>query len=465
MTGTPTPTAPPRSGRRRKPLFTGNEYLLRRVFYIQLVTVGIGYLIYAMNRSAFPVGLSSIGNSLGFTAFQVGTLATVFLLGQAIIDVPAGVWNKASRRGVTNRTAVLMFIGTAGAGLASIAFALFAINFPTTVLFRVLFGIAEGLFNVCVYAFAGSVLPARRAFMTTLLGFFFSAGSMIGPVAFSNIISHSASDEGWKTGLLVFGVITVVFGVIMLVVQLTSIRHNLRKTLGSLDTAPGQSEAAVDDLTGEDEPDESFVESLRAIVRRKAMWAGLSIHAVNLIAYWEFSGLLPSIMIDHQNKSVAFVGFLFGTGFGLTSMLSPVLGWIADLFGRRVVVASCSLVNVVCLIVLITVDVHPVITFLLTFLAGVGLNTLYFFGYALAQDGVPLRRVAVATGLAGAIGYLVASAVGPVAGLITQAVGYEISALTLLVVPQIVVALLAMRFLPSIAEWRAKRRSEQEVLG
>ena len=460
MTATPAPAKPPRPARRRKPLFTGNEHLVRRAFYLQLATVGIGYLIYAMNRSAFPVGLSSIGNSLGFTAFQVGTLATVFLLGQALIDVPAGVWNEASRRGVTNRTAVLMFIGTAGSGLSSIAFAVFAMNFPSTVLFRVLFGVAEGLFNVCVYAFAGSVLPSRRGLMTTLLGFFFSAGSMIGPIAFSSVISNSSSDEGWRTGLLIFGAVTIVIGVVLFVIQIASIRYNLKHRTGPVSAPDAESETPQEE---DEAPAESFLESLRAIVRRKAMWAGLSIHAINLIAYWEFSGLLPSIMIDHQHKSVGFVGFLFGTGFGLTSMLSPVLGWIADLFGRRVVVVACATVNVVCLIFLITVDVHPVLTFLLTFLSGVGLNTLYFFGYALAQDGVPLRRVAVATGLAGALGYLVASAVGPVAGLLTEQVGYQTSALALLVIPEVAVVLLAMRFLPGIAQWRAQRSMEEEM--
>ena len=427
--------------------------LRRWIFGTQLGVVGVGYLVYAMNRSAFPIGLSDLGKTLGFSALQIGTLATIFLLGQAVIDVPAGVMNYSrGKPGITHRINTMMLIGTAGAGVASLLLAFLAVNYPLTLAYRVLFGIFEGIFNICVYSFAGSVLPKRRAFLNTVMGFFFAAGSVIGPTAFGQIIASSDGDEGWRIGLGWFGGITVVLAVIMFVIILVT----LRKTQG-----PTQQ---TDTAEEPDPSDASVKAAFRDVVRRIPMWKGLSIHAVNLISYWMFSGLMPTFLKQYQGMSVEFVGLLFGTAFGLTSLVSPLLGLLADKLGRRIVVVVLALVDAVGLYILLMHPPGEVMTFVIVFLIGVGLNTLYFTGYTLAQDGVPNNRVAIATGFAGAVGYLVASGAGPLSGWITGAWGYQAAGIVELVIPQLIVVVLAMMFLPGIREWKKQREMKAGLL-
>ncbi|MBN3801528.1 MFS transporter [Paraburkholderia sp. Ac-20336] len=424
------------------------QRLARSIFLVQLVTVGIGYLIYSMNRSAFPIGLHSIAKSLGFSVQQVGTLATIFLLGQALIDVPAGLWNAGhGKAGVTPRMNALMLIGTAGAGATSMLLAYFAYNYPLTLSYRVLFGVFEGIFNISAYSFAGSVLPQRRAFLNNCLGFFFATGAVIGPTVFSQIIATSDENTGWRLGLSIFGAVTIVLAVVMFIVMALT----LKKMWRDQPAAKAASQA-------KQRNSETTAAAFLDVARRGSMWKGLAIHAVNLISYWEFSGLMPTFLIQYQHKSVGFVGVVFGFGFGLTSLVSPLFGWIADRYGRQVVVATLGIVDAIGLYVLLNHPAGQAMTMVVVFIIGVGLNTLYFMGYTLAQDGVPNHRVAIATGFAGAIGYLVASGAGPVSGWLTGIADYRLAGTIELIGPQIVVAILAIVFLPGIRTWQRMKK-------
>lgn len=65
------------------------------IIWIQLLLLAIGYAFYSANRLSFGVGLKAIAAQLALTPIQVGTLGTIFTLGQALIDIPAGyLWTQ-----------------------------------------------------------------------------------------------------------------------------------------------------------------------------------------------------------------------------------------------------------------------------------------------------------------------------------------------------------------------------------
>jgi putative Mn2+ efflux pump MntP len=63
-----------------------------KLYWRQFILLGIGMVAYTICRAGFPVGLAAMGKQFQWTAFEVGILSTIFLLGQAIIDIPAGYW-------------------------------------------------------------------------------------------------------------------------------------------------------------------------------------------------------------------------------------------------------------------------------------------------------------------------------------------------------------------------------------
>src|SRR5579875_239918 len=68
------------------------ENVSDRPYWWQFLWIGLGMVVYTSCRVGFPVGLNAMGKDLHFSAFQASVLGTMFLLGQAIIDIPAGYW-------------------------------------------------------------------------------------------------------------------------------------------------------------------------------------------------------------------------------------------------------------------------------------------------------------------------------------------------------------------------------------
>lgn len=130
-------------------------------------------IAYTVCRAGFPVGLAAMGKQFQWTAFEVGILSTIFLLGQAIIDIPAGSWaDSLGRKRV-------IFVGLFGLGLFS-ALVTLATGFWSAFAFRVLFGIMEGIYNVAQFAVAGSILPGQRALVNGMTQFLYGIGNFGG---------------------------------------------------------------------------------------------------------------------------------------------------------------------------------------------------------------------------------------------------------------------------------------------
>jgi MFS family permease len=422
------------------------------LFLVQFLAVGLGYLLYTFNRTAFPIGLKNISVSLGFSVIEMSTLGTIFLVGQAIIGIPAGFWNNTNgRRGITYRTNMIMLIGTVGTGVMSLVLSYLALNFPLTLTYRILFGIFEGMFNISVYSFAGSALPERRAFVNMCLGFFYAAGAMLGPWVFSQILAAAPADSGWRFGLSVFGTVSIVIGVVIFS-AMTILLYRTRSS-ASMQTVQQES----------DLPSESVTEVLKDVFSRKSLWKGLAIHALNLFTMWDFIGGMPSIMAQHQHRDVLFIGAVFGLGFGLTSAVSPVFGLLADRFGRRLVVLTLGTADIVALYLLIFHPMGQWVTTLLAFVVGVGVNSVYFMGYTLAQDGVPNYRVPIATGIAGATGYLIAGFAGPIHGWVSTVTSWQTACVVIMIIPQVLAVAAALAFLPGIAKWKQLHREGKAI--
>ena len=92
-----------------------NPIKMPKVLWFQLFLLALGYAFYSANRLSFGVGLKAVAASLSLTAVQLGTIGTIFTLGQALIDIPAGYL--ADRFG---RKRMLIF-GMVGLGCMTLA--------------------------------------------------------------------------------------------------------------------------------------------------------------------------------------------------------------------------------------------------------------------------------------------------------------------------------------------------------
>jgi MFS family permease len=399
--------------------------ILTRAVLLQLLILGGGYFFYALNRFAFPVGLKDIGLTYAFTSMQISALGTVFLLGQGIIDIPTGYMaDHLNRR-------FLFFISMLCIGLTVICFTMFTNGFASAVFWRVIFGMAEGTFNICLFALAGILLPKRRAFLNNLMGAFFAAGGFIGPILFGQL---NAGSGQWQLPLQIFAVATMAYAFVMLFTLRVRDKDIPAIAFHKTKTPEG----------------ETFLGALIGLVKLPAMWKAMSIYIFNIITHWGYAGVGAYMLTKVKGVDTIFAGGVIATAFGISPLVSPFLGYTADKLGRKWIIVVLSLIIAASVWVLFASDVtYRPYLLIAAFLSGVGINTIYWLGYTVVQDAVPPLYIGFATGLTGGCGYFLASFSGWALGIVTQHFGHLTAVYGILMGCEILVALCAILWIPS----------------
>ena len=401
------------------------ENQLTKIILLQLLLLGVAFCFYSINRFSFPIGLKDIGATYQFSAIQISTLGTAFLLGQGLIDIPTGyLADKFNRR-------LLFFISVFGMGATVIGFVLFTTGFFTALFWRVAFGCTEGIFNICLFALAGMILPKRRAFLNNLMGAFYGIGGILGPTVYGLL---NKSTGQWQLPLEMIAVATIAWAFVLLAFLRIS-----DKNIPVL--AFQKTHAPVG---------ETFFGALNKLVRIPAMWKALTIPLLNLISQWGYGGLGAYLLITVKHVDVLFAGTVIALAFGLGPLVAPFFGYIADRLGRKYVIVTLSVILIIGLYVLFASDIvsHPALL-VAAFCVGVGTHTIYWLGYTVVQDAVPPVYIGFATGITGGLGYLLASSTGFLIGIITHSFGYSAAVWIVLIAPEILVALCALLFLPA----------------
>jgi MFS family permease len=399
------------------------------IIWLQLFFLALGYAFYSANRLAFGVGLKSMAKQMGLITMQVGTLATLFTLGQALIDIPAGYL--ADRLGRKK----MLLVGMFGIGITTMAVTT-ATDFITTAIWRVLFGATEGIWNIVMYSVAGSIFPATRAMLNGLMMTFYSIGAYVGPTYYGWTLSVNPAD--WQSGLLTMGAATLGFGFV-LAFGLKAKYTDRSKDVKSM----------------------HIVEAMRTVGKNRGVWQGIAVQVLNIIPYWGFASMGPYLFMTYKGFSGAAAGEFFGIIYGVGGLSSVVLGHFADRFGRKPVIILLTSLNAVCgaLIFHVVPSSNMALLYLVGGIMGIGLHAVYILGYTVGQDAVEPRQVGLATGLIGACMYFSSFFSGPATGYLTKQFGH------LVALDVIVIGFEAALLLLAIVMPESMRRAEEAPAG
>lgn len=368
-----------------------------RKYWLQFLFLGLGMICYTICRSGFPVGLAAMGKVFQWTPFEAGVLATIFLLGQAIIDIPAGYWvDRFDRKTV-------IFVGLFGLGLFTCLVTL-AGGFWSAFAYRVLFGIMEGVYNIAQFAVAGSILPGHRALVNGLTQVFYGIGNYGGQTLVGTLLK--AHPGYWQLPLMWLGGISMAYAVV-------SLGLFRRPYLRRYETR--------NEMTRH-----GFWQTLRLVVTNRRVWMALAIHACNMIPNWAVLGLGSYLFIQYRHYDPAFSAYVFGVGFGIGGALVPLGTYWADRLGRRPVVCAFGLWTAAAGFLLFYVAPPTWIMVLPSIAIAFGINGLYTLGYTITQDAVAsasMSGIGIATGIAGGFGYLLAMLSGPLVGSLIPLIG------------------------------------------
>jgi MFS family permease len=366
-------------------------------YWWQFFFICLGYVAWTTCRIGFPVGLSAMGRQFAWTSFEIGVLSTVFLLGQALIDIPAGYWiDRLDRKN-------LLCGGLLGIGLFTILITV-AGGFWSALIYRVLFGVMEGIYNIAAFAVAGSILPGNRAFVNGLTQVFYGIGNYTGSTFVGAMLK--AHPGYWQLPLYWLGGLSMAYGVVSLFLFK---RDYLRRF-----------------ETRNEMTEHGFLRTLGIVVRNVKVWQAIAIHACNIIPSWAILGMGNYVFVEYRHYDPVFSASVFGIGYGVGCLFVPLGTMWADRFGRRPVICILGLWTAISTFMIFNVAPPDWTMIVLCVCAAFGINALYTLGYTITQDAVAsasMSGIGVATGMAGGFGYLFSMLGGPLVGAFIPLVG------------------------------------------
>lgn len=372
-----------------------------KIVWFQLFLLALGYAFYSANRLSFGVGLKAVAASISLTAVQLGTISTIFTLGQALIDIPAGYL--ADRFG-RKRLLVMSMVGLG----CMTALVTTSSNFISAAFWRFMFGVTEGCWNIVMYSVAGSIFPAARAMLNGLMMTFYSIGAYVGPAYYGWSLETTGE---WSIGLQHMGAVTVVFGLLLIV---------------------GFKAKYTD--TSKDIKQLHLVEAVRTVGFNKVVWLAVLIQILNIIPYWGFASMGPYLFMTYKGFSATEAGQFFGAIYGIGGLSGVLLGFFADRFGRKPTVLFLAALNALCaLLIFHVMPQNSPLLYVVGAVMGIGLHAIYVLGYTIAQDGVSRQQIGLATGIVGASSYFLSFFSGPLMGFLTSTLGHA-AALDIIVV-------------------------------
>ena len=406
-----------------------------RPYWRQFIYLGLGMVAYTICRTGFPVGLAAMGKQFRWTAFEAGVLGTIFLLGQALIDIPAGYWaDRLDRKRV-------IFVGLFGLGLFT-ALVTLATGFWSALIYRVLFGAMEGVYNIAQFAIAGSIVPTHRALANGLTQVFYGAGAYGGQALVGQMLR--AHPGYWQLPLWWLGGLSMVYAVVSLGLFQ---RRYLRRY------------EAKDEMARY-----GFWRTLGLVVRNGRVWKALAIHACNIIPNWALLGLGNYLFIQYRHYDPAFSALVFGGGFGVGGLCVPLGTLWADRHGRRPVICAYGLWTALAVFLLFYAAPPNWTMVVLSACTGFGINSLYTLGYTITQDAVAsasMSGIGIATGMAGGFGYLFAMISGPLVGALVPVLGHLWAMNVVVIGCELLLAVFAFWFLKQEARPEVRPAAEE----
>lgn len=355
-----------------------SEQVVRSMTVAALVVVGAVYLVYTWDRFVFSVELVEVRRALGIPLGQAGLLASIFTFGLALVAIPAGfVVRRLGTRTVLVGGSVVFSLATGYTALGT--------GFGDVLVARVVTGVGEGLFNVALFTYLGSLSGRLRGTAVGIGASLFGVGALTGPLVVAGMLSGSGD---WRFAFLVLAGLGLVGAAAILLT-----------TRGS----------AAQSREGQQRPRRP---ALKALLRPRLLPLAV-LMACNGIGLYGVVALYETFLRVHHHFSLGAASVLFALNGAGNIVGGAPLGYLADRVGRRrylVITSACAAVLGAALFL------EPgwfALSAVTAFAFGAASNSVYTNCYAVVQDEVEPEQAPLAVGALATVYFLVAAGSGP----------------------------------------------------
>ncbi len=279
-------------------------------------TVVLGHTVkHIYNSGLNSVIMAAIKDDMGLTGAQFGLLSTSQRITSGTTTMIAGYLGDR----FANRSGLMLLISL---GMMGISFYLLgsAPNYWLLMAVMLLVGIGPSLYHSPAIASLSRKFPDRRGFAISLHGTGGSVGEVVGPVLVGGLISGTYLVAFEWNDVLHISVAPALFFAVLIYLMMRNIPT-----------------AATDiESLGE------YFNSLRSLLRRPAMISLVVVTALRSTGQSAVMAFLPVYLNEELGYEFVVIG-LFMSGAQVTGIVvQPIMGYLSDRFGRKVVLVPCT---------------------------------------------------------------------------------------------------------------------------
>lgn len=279
-------------------------------------TVVLGHTVkHIYNSGLNSVIMAAIKDDMGLTGAQFGLLSTSQRITSGATTMFAGYLGDR----FANRSGLMLLISL---GMMGISFYLLgsAPNYWLLMAVMLLVGIGPSLYHSPAIASLSRKFPDRRGFAISLHGTGGSVGEVVGPVLVGGLISGTYLVAFTWRDVLHISVAPALFFAVLIYLMMRNIP-----------TAATDIESARE-----------YFNSLRTLLRRPAMISLVVVTALRSTGQSAVMAFLPVYLNEDLGYEFVVIG-LFMSGAQVTGIVvQPIMGWLSDKFGRKVVLVPCT---------------------------------------------------------------------------------------------------------------------------
>jgi MFS family permease len=372
-----------------------------------LIIMAATYVVNAMDRNVFPVLLSWVMKTYGFSLQEAGLLSTVFTLGLGLAGIPTGyLLDRSSRKTV-------MIVGLVFYSAFTI-FTVWSIGFYDMLFYRAVTGIGEGMQVAAVFAAAGSYFYKHRTLVIGAINVAYGLGGFLGPYWGTRLTLLTGD---WHTPFYVYGF----FGIACALIAWISLPKVFT------DFTPSSDEnKAVNTIA------ESNFEHVPSNLWNRNVILCATAEMVTGLTMFSYIGLYPTFLIQ-QLKYAPMAATLPLAIFGFGCMMAIPIGYLADRISQRTMLIVSFLGSMLTSYLMFSVCVEPWQQNVLSFMQGMIFSaSLFVILYALIQRCVRPNMVGRASGIHVSAIFLPASVSGLIFASLVRVMGWANAALIIL---------------------------------